>query len=121
MNIAKKILVLLFLGLMLLPSGILATVTPPADPGGGPDATISDVTEVWTLIIAVRNWLFAILGVVVVIMLGVAAFQFITASGNDEKIGNARKMVTYALIGVAVMLLAGGVIALVESFITLGN
>ncbi len=112
MKTFKRTLILSALGLMALPSLILAG-------GEEPPAPITDITQAWGFLLVIRNWIFALLGVAVVIMLLVAAYKFITASGDGEKIETAREMIKYALIGVAVMLLAGGVVAIVQSFIEL--
>ena len=59
------------------------------------------------------NWLFTLLLIIAVIFLIIAAFTFITASGDPEKVGKARNFVLYALIGVAVGVAARGLVALV--------
>ncbi len=112
MKIFKGTLILSALGLMTLPSLILAG-------GEEPPSLISDVTQAWGFLLVIRNWIFALLGVAVVIMLLVAAYHFITASGSEDKVTKGRDMVKYALIGVAIMLLAGGVVQIVQSFIEL--
>ena len=60
------------------------------------------------------DWLFTILLIVAVIFLVIAAFSFITASGDPDKVGKARNYVLYALIGVAVAVAARGLVALVQ-------
>jgi len=60
------------------------------------------------------DWLFTILLIVAAIFLVIAAFTFITASGDPEKIGKARNFVLYALIGVAVAVASRGLISLVK-------
>lgn len=41
-----------------------------------------------------------------VIFVIVGAIQFLTSYGNDEKVGNAKKTIYFALIGLAISLLA---------------
>jgi len=60
------------------------------------------------------DWLFTILLIVAAIFLVIAAFTFITASGEPDKIAKARNFVLYALIGVAVAVASRGLIALVK-------
>ena len=60
------------------------------------------------------NWLFTIFLIISVIFLIIAAFTFITAEGDPEKVTKAKKFVLYALIGVAVAVGAHGLVALVR-------
>jgi hypothetical protein len=46
-----------------------------------------------------------------------AAFNFITAGGDENKIAKAKEWVKYALIGVVIALLAGGVVALLTNLL----
>ena len=59
---------------------------------------------------SIVNWLFTILLIVAVIFILIAAFNFITAAGDPEKVKTARQFVIYALIGVVVALLARGLV-----------
>jgi hypothetical protein len=59
---------------------------------------------------SIGNWLYTILLVVAVIFILLAAFTFITAGGDSDKVNKARVQVMYALIGVAVAVLAKGLI-----------
>jgi len=61
------------------------------------------------------NWLFTLLLIVAVVFLIIAAFTFITASGDPSKVEKARNFVFYALIGVAVAVAARGLVALVQT------
>lgn len=74
--------------------------------------------DVMATLTKITDWLFAILLVVAAIAIIIAAFQFITASGDPEKVGSARQFVLYAMIGVLVALLAKGLVALVSTIVT---
>lgn len=63
---------------------------------------------------SVRDWLFYILLTVAAIFIIVAAYHFVTAAGDPEKIKTARHFVLYALIGVLVAFMATGLVKLVE-------
>ncbi|MCX6759214.1 MAG: hypothetical protein NT012_01470 [Candidatus Nealsonbacteria bacterium] len=73
-----------------------------------------DVEDILTKIV---NWLITILLVVAALFIVLAAFTFVTAGGDPEKINTARNQVLYALIGVGVALLAWGLVALVQKII----
>src|SRR3989344_452808 len=58
------------------------------------------------LVVRIGNFFgFAILAIAVIMIL-IAAFNFLTGGGNEEKITAARNYLIYALVGVGVALLA---------------
>jgi hypothetical protein len=63
------------------------------------------------------DWLFTILLVVAALFIIIAAFYFITASGNPETVAKARNFVLYALVGVAVAVAARGLVALIQRIV----
>ncbi len=71
-------------------------------------------TDVMRTLDNLTDWMFAILLVIAAIFIIVAAFNFVTASGDPEKTKSARNFVLYALIGVLVAVSAKGLIALVR-------
>ncbi len=84
-----------------------------------PDANqsgIQDYNSVRTKFNVVGNWLFGILLLLAVIFIIVAAFLYLTSGGNEEKTKKARDYIIYAVIAIAVAIVAKGVIALVGSF-----
>jgi hypothetical protein len=56
--------------------------------------------------------------VVAVIYIIMAAFNFVTAAGDPEKVTKARNFVLYALIGVLVAFAAKGLINLISKIAT---
>ena len=64
----------------------------------------------------IGNWVFAVLITVSVIYIILAAFQFVT--GGPEKAEEARKKLIFAVIGIAVALLAAGIDDVVRSIVT---
>lgn len=103
----KKILVSL-LTLTILAAPVLVAAQP----------TTAPTLDVWDSLDQIVNWIFAILLVVAVIFILIAAFQFITAAGDADKVKTARNFVLYALIGVAVAFLAKGLIVFVQTIVT---
>jgi phosphoglycerol transferase MdoB-like AlkP superfamily enzyme len=71
--------------------------------------------DIFDALNTLTDYLFTLLLIVAVIFLIIAAFTFITASGDPEKVGKARNFVLYALIGVAVAVAAKGLVALVQT------
>ncbi len=70
-------------------------------------------TGVLRLITRITNWIFTFLIAIVVIMVLVSAYMFVTAGGNPDQQAKARMILIYALIGFAVGMIARGIIALV--------
>lgn len=55
---------------------------------------------------------------IVAIMVLVGGFQILTAGGDPEKFKTGRKTIMYAVIGFAVILIANGVVSIVQSLLT---
>ncbi|MBI5220915.1 MAG: hypothetical protein HY978_03750 [Candidatus Liptonbacteria bacterium] len=63
------------------------------------------------------NWVFTFLIIIAIIFILVAAFEYLTAGGNDEKISKAHKRLIYAAVAIVVGILAKGFPYLISSFI----
>lgn len=70
-----------------------------------------------TLICTSTNLVFTILIALSVIILLFSAFLFLTSGGDEEKTGNARKYLTFAVVGVVVALLAKGIVLAVGNLL----
>ena len=62
------------------------------------------------------NWLFSILMILAVIFVLYAAFLYLTAAGNEEKVKKANHTILYAVIAIGVAIFARVVPRLVGSF-----
>ena len=74
-----------------------------------PTNVIANVTDVTNLFCGALLWMFWGLMVFSTAMFLVGGYRYATSQGNSEKVGTATKTLTYAAIGVAVALIAGGV------------
>ncbi|MFH1192951.1 MAG: hypothetical protein V1656_01380 [Candidatus Jorgensenbacteria bacterium] len=74
------------------------------------------VSDVYGYITTIANWLFGILLAVAVIFILYSAFLYLTSGGDEEKVGKAKGYLVYAVIAIAVGLLARGIVALVQTF-----
>lgn len=96
----KKILfALVLISLLALPVVGLAQV---ADIKTKINKLITDVLQPIIVVVAI---LFAVL----------AAFNFLTAAGDPEKVKSARNFILYALVGVIVAYLAGAIVTAIET------
>ena len=105
----KKILASLSLGLLLLPMVALAQ-SPPSDPG-------TVVNTIQTLI----DWLFYILILAAVVVIIMAAYNFLTAAGDPDKVSKARNYIIYALIALVVAFLARAIVNWILTEIGVGT
>ncbi|MGH7156732.1 MAG: pilin [Candidatus Saccharimonadales bacterium] len=69
--------------------------------------------DIWSVALAVLDMLLRIGGFVAVISIIIAGLQYITSMGNSEDNVNARKRLTNSLIGLAIVLIASGVVAFI--------
>lgn len=80
----------------------------PSDAPRWGDLDVMDVLERLT------NWLFAILLIAAAIFIIFAAYNFVTAGGDPDKVSKARNFVLYALVGVLVGFIAKGLVLLID-------
>ena len=93
-----------------LPVLALAQVAPPSP--------FTDIGGFKTfLCVTVVGWMFTFLIVLAIIFILIAAFKYLTASGDPEKVKSASHTLIYAAIAVAVALLARGIPLIVGTFI----
>ncbi len=83
----------------------------------GDEPIVDDFCGVIDLIGRITNILLVALIVLAVIFIIMAAFKYLTAGGDSEKVGAANKQILYAAIAVAVGLLATAVPSVVSSII----
>ncbi len=77
---------------------------------------IQSYSDVTRYISIAANWILGLLLAAAVVFILIAAFNYLTSGGDEKKVASAKKMVTFAIIAIALGLLARGVVALVLSF-----
>ena len=65
-------------------------------------------------IYGITNWIFIVLMALVVVMVIIGGFFMVTSAGNEESFKKGRTMITFAIIGLIVALLAKWVPSLVR-------
>jgi len=84
--------------------------------------TAPDVSlDLWEILEKAINWLFGIVTAIAAIMLIWAGFTYVTSAGNAEKMKTALNSVIYALIGIAIAVLAKGLIYMICKFVAPGE
>ena len=78
---------------------------------------LGDITDVNSLINRIINLLVKLAIVIAPILIIYAGFLYITAAGNEQTIQKAHRVLIWALIGLAVVILATGIPALIKEFL----
>lgn len=77
------------------------------DPSQSLGLSTTDLVSTVTRII---QWVLGLLGLVAVIMIIIGGFRWMTAGGNEEKVEAAKKILTAAIIGLIIVLLAWAIV-----------
>ncbi len=85
----------------------------PGDPNG---AGVASLSCIWVVIANVINAAIVLSAVVAVFLIVYSGFQYVTSSGDKEKVDNARKRLTYAIIGLIFIVLSFLVINFISQF-----
>lgn len=88
-------------------------LTPPSGAGLAP--TITQVRDLRTLVKNIANFALSFLGLTAVLIIIYGGFLFVTARGEEEQTTSGKKTITYALVGIVVILIS---FALVNTLIT---
>ncbi len=78
---------------------------------------IGSTDDFLNAMVRVANVMFVLLMLLTVIFVIYAAYLFLTAVGDDDKIKKARKVLIYAIVAVVVALFAGGFTAIIRGFV----
>jgi hypothetical protein len=97
---------------LAFPAAVFAQGTPYSieDIGGTVGLGTADLK---TTVINVISWVLGILALVAVVMIIIGGFQWLTAAGSEEKIEKAKKVISAAVIGLIIVLLAWAIVIFV--------
>ncbi len=80
-------------------------------------AAVENQQDVFDVLVRIADFLFTALLIVAVIFIIIAAFNFLTAQGDAEKIKSARNQILWAVVAIAIALVSAGAASIVESFL----
>lgn len=82
-----------------------------------PSAPITTVQGLVNLICLAFDYMFYALIALSIVVVVIAGFNYVTSNGSSEKVAKANKMILYAVIGIAVALLAKAIPLIVGDFL----
>jgi len=103
----KNAIVIAMIMLMVAPVFALALPAQAFDPWENTpigDETGLGNTDPRTIAARVINVILGFLGIVAVIIILLGGFKWMTASGNEEKIGEARKLIIAGIVGLIIII-----------------
>ncbi|MDI6734326.1 MAG: hypothetical protein QMD50_02425 [Patescibacteria group bacterium] len=99
----------LSLTMPLLAAAQFTTVAPPP---------VTTVTQVYNLTVRILTYLQTFFWIIAAIFIVLAAFQYLTAAGDEEKVKKAKQMIIYAVVAIAIALISTAVVGIVRSVLT---
>lgn len=85
---------------------------------GGRTGNVSGLVSIFADIV---KWIYTIFFIVAVMFVIFAAFTYLTAGGDAEKVGNAKTQIIYAAVAIIVALLAVSLESIVRNFLISGQ
>jgi hypothetical protein len=85
---------------------------------GRPPAPIETFSGTYFTVVNFVNWMMVIFWILAVGFVMWAAFLYLTAGGNEEKITEAKKRLIYAFIAAVIALVATGIKPITESLLS---
>jgi heme/copper-type cytochrome/quinol oxidase subunit 2 len=118
----KKFSVILTILSVSSPLLTMAAITPGQIPSaqdlGLQEAPVETPSQLMGVIADIVGWAYTIFFVVAVLFIIFAAFNYLTASGNPEKIKTAHSQLMWAIVAIVVALMAVGIRMIIEHFLT---
>lgn len=118
----KKVVVLAMTLIVLTPflSFSLPAIAAELDPWGGTKDNFATETGLGErdprdIAASVIRIILGFLGIVAVIIILLGGFKWMTAGGNEDKVGEAKKLITAGIIGLVIILAAFGIATFVLS------
>lgn len=104
-------------GIGALIANILGRSDVPIEGAEAVDAPITNFSELEGVLMNISRWMFGILMALSIVFILYAAFLYIISQGNEERIKTAKTILIYAVVGLVVAVLAGGINMVIQDFI----
>lgn len=80
---------------------------------GGCTPAFNQLSDVFLIALAILNILLIVAGLLAVISIIIAGIEYIVATGNPEKITNARKRIINSLVGLGIAMISAAVVSFI--------
>jgi len=114
LNTKRAVVVAITVASLLAPAAVLAV-------GGWNPTNVTGsglaTTSVATIITTIMQWMLYIVGTIAVITFVISGIMYLTAAGDEDQIGKAKKAMVYGIVGIVVALLGLIIINLVDSML----
>lgn len=84
-------------------------------PSGVGGVGLSKKSDLKGIVVNIINLVLGFLGIIAVIIILAGGFKWMTAAGNEDKVGEARKMIIQGVVGLIIIFLAWGIASFVIS------
>jgi len=105
------------IGLSLLAVSSVGAVDIPGITATGP-TTVSGTVDILKNIV---RWIYIIFFIIAVMFILFAAFTYLTAQGDPEKVKSAKDQIIYAAVAIIVALLAVSIDTMISTFLSTGQ
>lgn len=113
----KKILLTILMSLAFLAVPVMTLAAPSIDTGSLGSTGLSS-GDLKATVVKIVNYVLGLLALVAVIMILWGGFTWLTAAGNEEKVEKAKEIISAAVIGIVIILLAWAIVNFVLSTAT---
>ena len=74
-------------------------------------------SDIFTILFKIVKYAYTIFFIVAIIFIIIAAFNFLTAQGDPEKIKGARAQILWAVVAIAIALISVGAAQIIQTFL----
>jgi len=87
----------------------------------GSDCPIQSINDIYNILAKIVQYTYEIFFIVAVLFILFAAFTFLTAQGDPQKIISAKKQIFWASVAIAIALLSVGAEAIIKDILSSGQ
>lgn len=118
LSLTKRMILLLFIGAFF----VFPLISDAQNRGSGTinanqGTNIGGFDDVIGLIEKASRWFLSIIIAISVLMILVGAFYYTTSGGSEDKVEKGKKYIIYAVVGIAIALLAQAIVSLTQQFV----
>ncbi len=86
-----------------------------------PNPLKGGASDLTSLVKIIAQWIFNLAIPIAVAMIVYAGILFLTSAGDTSKVTKAKEVLTYAVVGLAIILIGSGFVTLIQSILELGG